>query len=238
MLSAFDAECCAVSVAVTVKVEVPAAVGVPPMLPSGPRLRPAGKAPLVTSQTYEPVPPLAASVVEYAVPTVPLGSDVVVIVTGAAATVMLNALDAVCALLSVTVAVKFEVPAAVGVPPMLPAGFRLKPAGSVPAVTAHVYPPVPPLADSPAVYAEPAVPFASEVVVTVSGATVTAMLSGFDAVCPVLSVTVAVKFEVPAVVGVPPMVPPELRLRPAGSVPAVTDHVYPPVPPLAASVAE
>jgi len=39
-----------------------------------------------------------------------------------------------------------------------------------------------------------------------------------------LSVTLTVKLEEPAVVGVPEMVPPE-RVKPAGSVPLATDHV-------------
>jgi hypothetical protein len=41
------------------------------------------------------VPPLAASVWLYAVPAVPFGSDVVVIVKGGGATVMISALVAV-----------------------------------------------------------------------------------------------------------------------------------------------
>jgi len=47
-----------------------------------------------------------------------------------------------------------------------------------------------------------------------------------------------VKFAVPTVVGIPVMTPPVDRARPAGSVPAVTDHVYCGVPPVAAKVCE
>ena len=52
------------------------------------------------------------------------------------------------------------------------------------------------------------------------------------------SVTLAVKLEVPAVVGVPVIVPVLERDKPAGSVPALTDHVSGAVPPVAESVVE
>ena len=51
------------------------------------------------------------------------------------------------------------------------------------------------------------------------------------------SVTFTVKFDVPAVVGVPEIVLPE-RLSPAGSVPPDTDQVYGGVPPMAFSACE
>ena len=50
-----------------------------------------------------------------------------------------------------------------------------------------------------------------------------------------LSVALTVKLAVPAVVGVPEMVPPALRLSPAGSEPVDTDQVYGGDPPVAAS---
>jgi hypothetical protein len=40
----------------------------------------------------------------------------------------------------------------------------------------------------------------------------------------VLSVNCTVKEEVPVALGVPEIVPPELRERPAGSAPEMTDH--------------
>ena len=46
------------------------------------------------------------------------------------------------------------------------------------------------------------------------------------------------KFAVPKVVGVPLMTPAVDRVRPAGGVPDVTDHVYCGVPPVAAKVCE
>jgi hypothetical protein len=45
-----------------------------------------------------------------------------------------------------------------------------------------------------------------------------------------------VKLAEPAVVGVPLIVPPADKFKPPGNDPEETDHAYPPVPPLAASV--
>ena len=51
-----------------------------------------------------------------------------------------------------------------------------------------------------------------------------------------MPVTLMVKFEVPAFVGVPDSTPVEaFRVIPAGRLPALTDHAYGPVPPLAVS---
>ena len=46
--------------AVTVKFDVPEAVGVPEMAPELPRFSPVGKLPPVTLQLIAPVPPVAA----------------------------------------------------------------------------------------------------------------------------------------------------------------------------------
>ena len=64
------------------------------------------------------------------------------------------------------------------------------------------------------------------------------MLSACVADAELVSVTLTVKLAVPAVDGVPPICPPELRLRPAGNEPDDTDHVYDPEPPVACSVCE
>ena len=83
------------------------------------------------------MPLLACSVVEYAVPVVPPGNDVVVIVggCGAAATAILNAFVAVLFAASVTFTVNDTVPAVVGVPEITPVeAVRLNPAGNVPAL--------------------------------------------------------------------------------------------------------
>jgi hypothetical protein len=52
-----------------------------------------------------------------------------------------------------------------------------------------------------------------------------------------LSVTLTVKLDGPAVVGVPEIVPPE-RLNPAGSDPLTRDQVYGGVPPVTFSACE
>jgi N-acetylglucosamine-6-phosphate deacetylase len=88
-------------------------------------------------------------VVLYALLMEPAGNDVVVIVNGGTAITMLRALVAVKAgvLASATCTVKFEVPAAVGVPEIAPVELAsVSPAGNVPAVTLHVYGEMPPAA--------------------------------------------------------------------------------------------
>lgn len=80
------------SVTFAVKVNEPDAVGVPEIVPPEESVKPPGKAPELMLQLYGVVPPLDASVVEYAVPTVPDGTELVEIVTGvtAAEIVMLS----------------------------------------------------------------------------------------------------------------------------------------------------
>ena len=79
----------------------------------------------------------------------PFGSDVVVIVSGTAATAMLSDFVAVLLLASVTFAVNVDVPDAAGVPEIVPVeAFRVNPAGSEPLLTDHEYGVVPPLACS------------------------------------------------------------------------------------------
>ena len=70
------------SVTLTVNVDEPAAVGVPNMPPVlGATARHAGRLPLVTLQVYPPLPPVALKVAVYALPTVPPGRELVVIVS-------------------------------------------------------------------------------------------------------------------------------------------------------------
>jgi hypothetical protein len=77
----------AASVTVTEKFAVPVAFGVPEITPvDAPSLAQVGSVPLDTAHVYAPVPPVAASVVEYAVPSVPAGT-LVVVTCGAGSTV-------------------------------------------------------------------------------------------------------------------------------------------------------
>ena len=78
----------------------------------------------------------------------PLGSEEVVTVNGAGATVMLSAFDAVAFELSFTCTAKLEVPLAVGVPLIVPLAASDRPAGSEPVDMDQTLPPVPPLAVS------------------------------------------------------------------------------------------
>jgi hypothetical protein len=142
MLSAFVPVLFAASVTCTVKETVPVVVGVPEMTPvDATRLNPAGNVPALTLQVYGVVPPLACSAVEYAVPAVPPGSDVVVTVgaCGAAATAMLSAFVPVLFAASVTCTVNDAVPAVVGVPEIAPVdATSVRPAGRVPALIVQV----------------------------------------------------------------------------------------------------
>jgi hypothetical protein len=72
------------------------------------------------------------------VPTVPAGSDDVVTVKAGGLTVRERAAVAEPDALSVTFTVTFEVPAALGVPDIVPFAERVSPAGSDPLGTDHV----------------------------------------------------------------------------------------------------
>src|SRR5579883_1755734 len=166
----------------------------------------------------------------------PLGSEAVE-TESAGPIVRVNGALAFALELSVTCTVKFEGPADDGVPLIRPAELSASPAGSEPAVTVQAYPPVPPPADRVCEYAVPATPLGSDVVVMVSPAP-TVRVRGALALALELSVTCTVKLDAPAADGVPLIVPDELKESPAGNVPPLTAHVYPPLPPLADRVCE
>ena len=63
----------AASVACTVKVKVPAVVGVPVSAPPVASVNPGGSVPVTRVNEYGPVPPEAVNVWLYAVPTAPEG---------------------------------------------------------------------------------------------------------------------------------------------------------------------
>lgn len=72
----------AASVTLAVKLNVPAAVGVPERTPPVESVSPPGNVPLDTLQLYGGVPPLACSTAEYDAPTCAATTFVVVIVSG------------------------------------------------------------------------------------------------------------------------------------------------------------
>ena len=135
----------------TVKLAVPAVVGVPEIAPELLIANPAGKLPEETVQVTVPTPPLDWRVAVYAALTTPEGR-VVVVMTSLGLMVMVNACFAVWGgvLESVAVTVKFVVPAAVGVPEMSPEPLRVNPPGRLPVVTLQLMEPVPPVAASEA----------------------------------------------------------------------------------------
>jgi len=134
----FKAVAPALSVACTVKVDVPAVVGVPPSTPAALKLRPGGGVPAVIAQfVYCVVPPLAANDCEYAAPTEPGGNGEAVVITRTALMVNEKAFKAVAPALSVTRTVKVNVPAVVGVPLSKSAPLKPRPGGSAPAATAQ-----------------------------------------------------------------------------------------------------
>lgn len=103
---------------------------------------------------------MAASVCPYTTPTVPLGSDAVVIVSGAGAMVRVRVAVAVCAGDPESVTLKVNeaaVTGKVGVPLMSPLdAFSDNPVGKVPEINCHACAPVPPVAASVCEYATPA----------------------------------------------------------------------------------
>jgi hypothetical protein len=180
------------SVTRTVKFAVVAVVGVPLITPlEEESVRPAGSAPDETDHAYGGVPPVAAKLTEYDVPTIPPGKGgAVVINNGGGLIVTENAFVAVCDPLSVTRTVKFAVVAVVGVPLITPPVDSDKPAGSVPDAMVHEYWGVPPVAVKVWEYAVPAVPVGKgdDVVIDTGGGAIV-IENGLGVLCPAPSAT-------------------------------------------------
>lgn len=115
------------------------------------------------------MPPVAITVCIYCEPTVPLGSDAVVIVRGAITTVKVRVALAEAPVASVTLTEMVDVPWVVGVPEINPVASPVRGGGNP--EMAHVYGVVPPVALSVVEYGEPTVAFAREDVVMVRAAT-------------------------------------------------------------------
>ena len=140
-VSGCDAVLSSLSVTSIVNDVAPAVVGVPditPVLPASDN--PPGNAFPILLHVYGGVPPDAASVVEYAVPTVPFGRLVVVIVkVDDESTVMLKLAVPILLSLSVAVTVNDAVPTVVAVPLITPVlESMVSPVGSAPAEIVHV----------------------------------------------------------------------------------------------------
>jgi hypothetical protein len=132
------------SVTVTVKLEVPTVVGVPPMTQPV-SVRPAGRVPVLIEQLYGVVPPLAPMVALYTTPTVPSGS-VLFSVSAAGLITIVSGPEVFCEgdSESVTFTVTVEFPAMVGVP-LTAHPVRDSPAGRVPDVITQLYGDEPPM---------------------------------------------------------------------------------------------
>src|SRR5580704_5226394 len=125
--------------------------------------------------------------------------------------------------------VKFTVPNEVGMPLIAPVeAFRVRPAGSEPALTDHVYGETPPVAETLVLSSEPSTPFGS-VIGVMARAEFVVMLTDPEAVRggTAESTTCTLKFVVPVAVGVPEIRPVDpFSDKPVGSVvPPVKDHV-------------
>jgi len=152
-----------------------------------------------------------------------------------------KAFVAVLLALSFTLTWKLNVPVAVGLPLIVPvAALRLSPEGNALLLRDQVYGGFPPLATNVWEYCAPTDPLGScGPVLMLSAGALIFRVRDFAAVTEALSLTWTSKFRVPAVVGIPLIVPAAaLRVRPEGRVPSVTVQLYGGVPPLAANVWE
>jgi hypothetical protein len=131
------------SVTCTVKLDWAALVGVPLIVPLLVKLRPAGNVPDAIVHEYGLVPPVALSVVEYEVPTVPLGSAAVLTTTPFCGFTLME--NGACAVRggveeSETCTVKLNWPEAVGVPLITPVVLdNDNPDGNAPDTTVKLY---------------------------------------------------------------------------------------------------
>ena len=238
-----EAVCCGVPESVTLNVSdvaVTGDVGVPLISPVEVfSVSPVGNVPTVNCQVSGAVPPVAATLCEYGVPTMPLGSATVVIICRAAIEIVTVVVAVCCGTPeSVTLNVNgVAVSAAVGVPLMAPVEvFSVKPAGSVPEVNCQVYGLIPPVAVSVVEHEAPTMQL--RVSVGAVSRPMIVRVRDTDAVCGIALESVTLKVSgvaVTAEAGVPLMAPVAvLSVNPAGSVPAVNVQVYGVVPPNAA----
>ena len=119
--------------------------GIPLTTPVGLMFSPAGNKllPGASDHVYGAVPPVAASVVVYAIPTSPFGKGLAVVIVSAAALIVSVSAALVAVACgteeSFTWNITVDVPPAVGVPPITPAALTFIPAGSVlPGASDHV----------------------------------------------------------------------------------------------------
>ena len=124
------------SVAVTVKLNVPLVVGVPVNAPPLASVKPPGKLPVVTLNVYGAVPPDAVRGWPYSVPAKPfIKAAGFTVRVGQLMMFRVYARVPLQLLASVAITVKLNVPDAVGVPLSKPLLAKLRPDGKAPAVS-------------------------------------------------------------------------------------------------------
>lgn len=132
-----------------VKLELLSTLGMPESVPADVNANPIGNTPDARLQEYGLTPPIAASVVEYELPTIPLGIVTLTMARGCDAALMdrLNVSVAVLLAASFTWTAKEKVPVVPGVPEIIPVDARLSPAGKAPEANVQLYGLMPPFAD-------------------------------------------------------------------------------------------
>lgn len=168
--------------------------------------------------------------------TIPDANDDVVMLSGAALIDMLRLFDFVALLPSVTCTVNVYVPDEVGIPEMMPVELSsFSPEGRLLGGIDQVYGPFPPVACNFWLYVVFTVPDGRDVVVIFSRAEIV-MLRTFVLMALLASLTSTVKVDVPTVLGEPDITPVDpAKDNPHGKLPAVIDHEYVGVPPVARS---
>jgi hypothetical protein len=208
-------------VAVTVNVFVAGVVGVPVIEPAVLSVRPSGREPELTLKSAAGEL-FAVIVALYAAPTVASGNPVVVITGTAGMTVMVNvSVSDPPALLAFTV--NWLVAYVVGVPLITPLVASVKPVGTAPAVTENVAAGEL-FAVIVALYAVPTRPPGNPVVV-ITGVAGTTEMVNVSVSEPAELDAFTMNVEVAYVVGVPPIAPSLVRVRPLGSAPELTVNV-------------
>lgn len=120
------------SVTCTVKVELPAAKGIPEMVPNLRRAKPAGKEPAEIDQEYGGVPPMARNACQYGIPAAAAGSGDKVVIKNPGRPVTENVALTVAAAVSSTSTVKLKVPVANRAPVRAPDALSARPGGRPP----------------------------------------------------------------------------------------------------------
>ena len=226
------------SVTLTVKLLVPAELGVPLIIPvDGAMLNPTGKVPVIL-HVYGDVPPVADNVTGvYDVPIIPFDKVLDDITSVAGFMVIENISVSVAEIESVAKTVNVRVCAVVGIPDITPEELIVKLVGNEPLLKLHVYGDVPPVADNvTGVYDVPIIPFDKVLddITSVAGFMVIENIS--VSVAKIESVAKTVNVFIPADVGVPLIIPVDgVRLNPTGKMPVIL-HVYGDVPPPAINV--